>query len=312
MDGAGRARPQEGYVVAPVGDVAGAPLGGQYLGLAQLQRLYAGDKVGVEGVAQEICAQQPQGLALVAGADIIDGACADHRVDDRAQERARHAGIKIEAALAGGLDPSVLVDPGLKDPIAADKRRIECLLLLGGAKASPEDFVELVGDRAAFDALVPSEDLETDDPLELQQRVKQRLEAAARTREGEAKNIWGEIDALQRQNEGVDLELPSDAATLAKAHEDAVRALAAGEQACLDAGAVQERTDSARATLAENEPPDVAAFEKATQRNPRDVQMLADLGGKTFLALRRDPDAVRVLDRAWSRGADVQMGRAHV
>ncbi len=55
----------------------------------------------------------------------------------------------------------------------------------------------------------------------------------------------------------------------------------------------------------------VAAFEKATQLNPRDVQMLADLGGNTFLALRRYPDAVRVLDRALSLAPDFHAVAVH-
>ena len=41
-------------------------------------------------------------LALARRADIGEGAVADHPVDHRGEERARHAGIEIEAALAGG------------------------------------------------------------------------------------------------------------------------------------------------------------------------------------------------------------------
>ena len=49
-----------------------------------------------------------------------------------------------------------------------------------------------------------------------------------------------------------------------------------------------------------------AAFERAAQLNPRDADLFNILGGHTYRALRRYPDAVRAYERALSLAPDVQ------
>ncbi len=51
----------------------------------------------------------------------------------------------------------------------------------------------------------------------------------------------------------------------------------------------------------------IAAFEKATQLDPRDAMLFFDLGGYTYLTLHRYRDAARVLDRARTLAPDLHV-----
>jgi serine/threonine-protein kinase len=61
----------------------------------------------------------------------------------------------------------------------------------------------------------------------------------------------------------------------------------------------------------------IAAFEKASQLDPRDANLFWDLGGNTYRTVRRYADAVRALDRALSLAPDLYLaavfkGRTYV
>lgn len=75
-------------------------------------------------------------------------------------------------SLESGIDPSLLVDPGLKDPIAADSKRLATLVRLAGIKISAEKWSESVGQFADDIAL---KDLVSDDPVQTADKVRRRL-----------------------------------------------------------------------------------------------------------------------------------------
>jgi len=56
----------------------------------------------------------------------------------------------------------------------------------------------------------------------------------------------------------------------------------------------------------------VAAFERATQLDPRDANLFFDLGGETYLFLHRYAEAVRAYDRALSLAPDLHTAAARI
>jgi energy-coupling factor transporter ATP-binding protein EcfA2 len=128
----------------------------------------------------------------------------------------RRSGELEVACLEGRFDVSDLVEPGLKDPIAADVRRVKALVQLAGAEADPTLFAELLAEDQASADTFKSGDL-----VEMAARVKRDLEKAAREVEGKAERAESSARAA-RENAG-DLDGPDDATELQTALETAVR-----------------------------------------------------------------------------------------
>lgn len=67
----------------------------------------------------------------------------------------RRKGELSVTSLDGKLSIGELIDPGRKEPEAADARRIKALLALVGAEADPSLFHELFGGKQQFEGLSP-------------------------------------------------------------------------------------------------------------------------------------------------------------
>jgi len=116
-------------------------------------------------------------------------------------------------SLDGKVDPSQLVDPGLKDPLAADAKRLATLIRLAGVKVSAAQWAEAIGtagDGIALDALVD------DDPVASADKIRRRLHDAALTQERLANSKATESAALAKSITDVDLEQVHDARILAE------------------------------------------------------------------------------------------------
>lgn len=109
-------------------------------------------------------------------------------------------GEAVVTSLEGKLDITDLVDPGLKDEVAADAKRIRALLSLSGAKADPELFFELFGGEDEFNAICPDVS-EADDLVDLAATVKRKAEAESRRIEAQAEKK-AQAAATQRQMAG--------------------------------------------------------------------------------------------------------------
>lgn len=123
-------------------------------------------------------------------------------------------------SLAGRLSLADIVDPHIKDPVAADAYRIKALLQIAGAKPSVEPFHALVGVED-FNRLVGFVD--ASDIVELAGKVKRALAKAAREIEASSENASGEALAFRKEAagcEGVELRDPAD---LQADLEDAIR-----------------------------------------------------------------------------------------
>lgn len=112
-----------------------------------------------------------------------------------------------------------LVDPGLKDPKAATRRRIRALLSLTKTDLEWTDFVSVLPEECQH---VINGDLAHEDPVEMAGRIKRHLEKQARHYEdlGEAEKRKADVKAAQIS--GVDLEQPDDETELRVQLQDAI------------------------------------------------------------------------------------------
>ena len=123
-------------------------------------------------------------------------------------------------SLDGRVDPSQLVDPGIKDAEKADAKRLAAVVRLGGVIVSPEAWLASLGP----DPIVPIENLTGDDPVVIADRIRRAYHKAA---------LELEKESGSKSNQGTTLlesvaELPTevaDADELAKAFDTASEAL---------------------------------------------------------------------------------------
>lgn len=93
------------------------------------------------------------------------------------------------------IDLSALVDPGLKDPVAADNRRIQAALVLSGVSARIEDFAELVS--GPIDQVASPETIASNDPVEMADSLRRDLHERARTIESQSEKAKARAVALR-------------------------------------------------------------------------------------------------------------------
>lgn len=146
--------------------------------------------------------------------------------------RTSHSG-EVEVEHLEGEDPSLLVDPGLKDQGAADGKRLKALLRLSRASVDLVPFAELVGGIDRLRELCRPASLDTrDDVPAMVAAIKRDLEAAARHQEQAAENAFSKADGVKAALEGFGSsdgrQCPS-AEAAREAHTEAVRAHSALE-----------------------------------------------------------------------------------
>jgi energy-coupling factor transporter ATP-binding protein EcfA2 len=157
----------------------------------------------------------------------------------------RRMGDLAVTAVEDHLSIAEFVDPRLKDPVAADGRRLKALVSLAGVEANPTVYHDLAGGPEAFAEIVNPATLEVTDPIVLAERIKRDLETASRTWNQRAERLFGEIKAKHAANEGLDLEAEHEAGVLQRRHEMALSMAAALDErvkACRVQG--QQRLDA--------------------------------------------------------------------
>ena len=182
------------------------------------------------------------------------------------RQSARRTGELEALSIEGKLSIADLVDPKIKDPLAADRHRIKALLQLTGATAGVDRFREVCSDAEAFERACTPDVLKCDDLVEMAARLKRNLEAASRSAADEATKAEGQALGCKQATEGVDLSIETDQATLQGRLEDAIYEqgeLAAKAKAAI---AAKERSEAARERLdKEANPPDVNGAERELQ-----------------------------------------------
>lgn len=157
--------------------------------------------------------------------------------------RSLESDFSLDDFVAGG---------NIKDPESADARRVRVVVRLLRAKVEAERFRSLVSDED-FARLVKPEDLDGDDLVAVQERIKRRFEAGTRQARTEAENCLARARAKAAEAEGVDMTAPSDETALRAAHTEAV---ADDAQLRAEAKAAQEtlaKAEEGRRVLAEAE-----------------------------------------------------------
>jgi hypothetical protein len=110
-------------------------------------------------------------------------------------------------SLESGIDPSLLVDPGIKDPDAADSKRLATLVRLSGVKIDAGKWFESVGEYGGEIAL---KDLVSDDPVVTADKIRRRLHDAALTKERLAQSKGAEGAALRKSVADIDTAVEID------------------------------------------------------------------------------------------------------
>lgn len=144
-------------------------------------------------------------------------------------KKTRRTGEIEVTGLESKIDPSALVDPGIKDQEIADQHRIKALVSLAGIKPDVSLFYEAFGTRELFESTVKAAAVSSDDLVGMAGAVKRDAEAAARTHESKADELAFSAKAKFEKPEGVDDTTPSDKHKLDADLESAVRSLASLE-----------------------------------------------------------------------------------
>jgi energy-coupling factor transporter ATP-binding protein EcfA2 len=164
--------------------------------------------------------------------------------------RATRAGELEVTSLEGRFSVLDLVDPKIKSPEAADAKRIKALVqLAGGASADPALFYPLLGGQEAFQDLVSTKTMATDDLVTLAARIKRDLEDKAREVEDDATkaNIAAESD--RQAAIGIDMKALDDANALAADLEMAIQEESALKENRRAALAARDRAEEAGRAL---------------------------------------------------------------
>jgi hypothetical protein len=174
-------------------------------------------------------------------------------------------GLEV-TSIDGRFSVADLIDPALKDPAAADSKRIKALLQITGETPSAELFYPLFGGKAEFEAAVKSTTLECDDLVRMAEGVKRDCEARARDAADEAIKAEGRAKALLQSVDGIDLHAEADGAKLQGELEAAIRGeqalqtkARAANQARLQADLAKDRLEEIAATYAGPTVEDAAA-----------------------------------------------------
>lgn len=156
---------------------------------------------------------------------------------------------ELEISSLEGFTIADIVDPKLKDPEAADAKRIKSLLRLTDAKSNVEQFYPLLGAQEDFEFYVNTKSLATDDIVEMAGAIKRDLEKAARTQTEVATKESSQAEACRLSAADVDTTLPDDATQLSIAYQAATNlqaTLQANARAYADA---EKRAADARVSL---------------------------------------------------------------
>lgn len=167
---------------------------------------------------------------------------------------ARESGQCEAVSLEGSLDIGDLIDPGLKDPVAADKARIKALLTVRGVKAEINRFCPLVefnkGDMTNW---VSDGTLAATDLVDMAARLKKDFEKESRSLADYAKTADAGARAKRESADGLDLEAESDGEKLQGLLEAAITQEARTLTTRVGQVTAANKRDTAKRNLAEAE-----------------------------------------------------------
>lgn len=153
----------------------------------------------------------------------VSGQMSAFGVNVKIGKRITRTGEAVVESLEGRFSIEDLIEPKIKDPIAADAKRIKTLIQVTGKKATPELFYPLLGSREEFESIVSTDAVQSEDFVVMAEKIKRCLESEARKLEEKAKHEDGHAQGALAATAGVDMTAEADAIKLQSAHERAVR-----------------------------------------------------------------------------------------
>lgn len=229
-----------------------------------------------------------------------------------AQRTTRKGELEV-VAIEGG-DPSLLVDPGLKDPEAADAARIREIVRLARIQIPEQEWIEVVGSAERLQEIARPATLAERDPVKKARMLRDDCYSAALALERSATNQAQRASDLVQKHAGVDLRVEQNEKVLGDALEAAVAGKSALAARAAAAREAEERQEKARAglevarskavlSLADATAAREAAFQRSDQANARiealvlEVKRLqakleeAEDAGRAALVAFRDAEA---------------------
>lgn len=155
--------------------------------------------------------------------------------------------LEVES-LEGKLSISELVDPGLKDPGAADAKRIKALVSLTGSDATASEFHKLLGSKERFEEIVSPSSIDGTDWVQMADKIKRDIEKEARKEEDRAEYAEGKARGLAELGEVVDGDIESPEALQSDLIE-AAQALSVLQERKRSEQQERERASKARARI---------------------------------------------------------------
>lgn len=151
--------------------------------------------------------------------------------------------------LRGKFSIGDFVDPKLKSPESADARRIKVLCAFSTEKPDPSLFWQLLGSREAFESIVGTHALASEDIVTMAARIKADIETAARKAESQADHAEGRSRGAREAASGIDTTLPDDCDELQRSLEVAIREEAALKQQATAASKARKARQEAQDLL---------------------------------------------------------------
>lgn len=159
---------------------------------------------------------------------------------------------ELEAMEIEGLDPSSAIDPGIDDPVRADRARINTLCDLVLARADVAQFSELVGGPDVLAKYASNEALASAALTDMAEKLKRDFEERARALKSEADKKTGQSSGLV-QAVAADIETAREKVAtpneLEAESEQAIQALGQLEGRRDEAARAAQTQSTARATL---------------------------------------------------------------
>lgn len=224
----------------------------------------------------------------------VSGLGATLHISVASRKRATRGGELEVHSLGSDVDPSVLVDPGLKDPEAADMRRARVLCALAGVEPKLSEFYRLL-DAETIERIANGRTHAAGSLPELAAALKRDLEAAARAEEKEVEGEEAQARALMSADESLDLRAEDDEATLRAATEAALGFLSEAKGRARGARERAERFSAAK-----------VAVDRAAGVDLDEVRTDAEAAVKVM----RDAEANRVRLRAELEKAEAAVAAA--
>lgn len=135
----------------------------------------------------------------------------------------RRTGELAVESLDGKFNISDLIDPGIKDPAAADAVRIKALVQISNVLPCPDLFYDLLGGREELEKVVGPAALGSKDLVVMAEKIKRDLEAGARREEDLAEHAEGRGRGARDAAKDADVNGECDAAVLNQRLKSAIQ-----------------------------------------------------------------------------------------